>query len=501
MKKHIYQQNKTIKISEFLKSSNSKKRNTLTFKNNKSITLNNKSKLLQTKNIFKKLSILSSFYALNNTITTHLIYYNDSLSKRLIKESLNNIKICKSYSWPEIEINFKNIDLSYKIQKKILESINQKKMPQKVQYATEDMTRGLAKFISYRYQHKLPNATISNAFIKLWECLTLFDIIPKNTLDNTITKFNVFHICEAPGQMILACKYFTEHKRKNIKEYNWFANSLNPFNTNVKAKYGNVLKDEYGLIKSNPTKWLWGADNTGDITQINNLKWFRKHIRDNMPNLNLIIGDGGLGSHNEPLVLQKLDLAQVIAVLVCSVKGGSCIIKHFTPYMTNHPETLKATSFFISFLYLYYITFEEVSLFKPYSSDITSGEFYVISKGFKGINDEQLEKLYKTLAEFKVNNAVITKDLIPETFIMQVNGFIEIMSNYNKQGIEKSNLLLNCYKELYNETKKNEKNIEKMKKMKKMKKMLYCNNFLNEDKIEEILIPRYNKWIKLYQFN
>ena len=48
--------------------------------------------------------------------------------------------------------------------------------------------------------------------------------------------------------------------------------------------------------------------------------------------------------------------------------------------MPNHPDSLNATSFFIGFMYLYYLAFEEVELFKPYSSDMTSGEFYVIGK-------------------------------------------------------------------------------------------------------------------------
>jgi len=42
--------------------------------------------------------------------------------------------------------------------------------------------------------------------------------------------------------------------------------------------------------------------------------------------------------------------------------------------------------------------------------------------------------------------------------------------------------------------------MDKMEKMEKMEKILKCNDFLQEDKIEEILVPRYNKWIKLYEF-
>ena len=369
-------------------------------------------------------------------------------------------------------------------------------MPKAVKYATEDMTRGLSKFISNRYSAKLPNATISNGFIKLWECLSLFNLIPSAKSTKT---FRVFHICEAPGQMILACKYFTEQKRKNITDYEWIANSLNPFNHENKMKYGKVVSDDYGLIRKNQQKWLWGADNTGDITRVKNIKWFRKYIHDNMSGfgLDLIVGDGGLGTGNDTLLLQKLDLAQVITVLACSAKGGACVIKHFTPYMTNHPETLDATGFFVSFLYMYYVAFEEVSLFKPYSSNPDSGEFYVVGKGFTGVDDEQLERLYKILDNFKVNNALIPKDMIPETFILQINGFIDMMADYNIQGMEKTNLLLTCYANNANTANtKHGKNYMS----EKTNKLLHCDNFLDEDNIETILVPRYNQWIKIYQF-
>ena len=267
-------------------------------------------------------------------------------------------------------------------------------------------------------------------------------------------------------------------------------------------KYGKPLGDSYDLIKNNPTKWLWGSDNTGDITNVNNIKWFKNYINTKFltPNnnkLHLIIGDGGLGTGNNTLSLQKLDLAQVIMVLACSSIGGSCIIKHFTPYMTNHPETINATSFFISFLYLYYVTFEEVIFFKPYSSNMDSGEFYVIGKGFKGITKPQLENLYEILDNFKVNNSLIDKKLMPENFILQITSFINIMTNYNIKGIEKTNLLLNCYKlnNITNITKSSNKKNNYNK-----KKILQCDVFLNNDNIENILVPRYNQWLKITQF-
>jgi hypothetical protein len=208
----------------------------------------------------KFLSILSSFYELKNVQSLYLIKYNDPTSKKLIRNALNNFKLCThpQNTWTDIETNFKRIDLAYKVQLNLLDSLGltPKTMPKAVKYATEDMTRGLSKFISNRYSAKLPHSTVSNGFIKLWECLSVFNLIPTAKTEKS---FRVFHICEAPGQMILACKYFTEQKRKNITDYEWIANSLNPFNHENKMKYGKVVSDDYCLIRKNPKKWLWGC--------------------------------------------------------------------------------------------------------------------------------------------------------------------------------------------------------------------------------------------------
>lgn len=455
----------------------------------------------------KQNDLLDSFYNLYAPIESKIIHYGDLATKQLDRRGWDNLRLGAAYPLDNIASQCNRLELAYSVQKKLLDQLNLDKIPAKVQYATEDMTRGLAKFIMKRFETTLPHHIITNAFIKMWECLSASKVIPKTK----VSKYRVFHICEAPGQMILAVKYFIEKKRQAITDYDWRANSLNPYNAEVRAKYGRVFSDEYGLMRGNPKKWLWGADGTGDITRVANVRWFRDYIQKEMPDLNLIIGDGGLGSGSDTLVLQRLDLAQAVMVLACSQKGGSCIIKHFMPFMPNHPDSLNATSFFIGFMYLYYLAFSDVELFKPYSSDMTSGEFYVVGKGFRGLGtdeDKVLARLYRVLEKFQINQSLFSEGEMPDTFKMQIEGFIKQMVDYNVIGYEKTNLVLTCYKEL-GTGEKSEKS-EKSKTRKgsnsdsksrdKLEKYLKCGNFLDEDKIEEILVPRYNKWIKLYEF-
>ena len=440
---------------------------------------------------------ITSFYALNNPIISYLVKYNDDESKRLIKNGFYNLELVPAYKFSEIEDSLKTIDLTFKLHQDLLKELKLKDIPKIVKYASEDFTRGIRGFLDSRFKD-LP-INLSNVFVKLWEILHTFKLMEKPKTDSHIHSnsqtMNVFHIAEAPGQMVMCAKYYAEKKYPNIKNYDWRANSLNPYNFNVKTKFAG-LRDDYRLIKNNPQKWLWGADNTGDITRVSNIKSFRKYIDTKWlkegATLDLIIGDGGLSADTNPAyVLQKLDLAQVITVIACSSIGGSCVIKHFTSYMINKPETLEATSFFISFMYLYYIAFDEVNLFKPYTSDATSGEFYVIGKGFKGIEDTQLDKLYTILDKFKTNYALFPKEVIPEPFMKQIYNFLDVLTKYNIKGYEKQNFLLKCYKEA--QTNKSHNNTD-------TELNTMCKTFMNEKNIEHILIPRYNQWIKMNEF-
>jgi len=454
---------------------------------------------------FNDNNILSIFYTFNAPLNTGLIKYNDKESKYLIKNSLNNIKLVPSYNISSLEDNFKKVDLSFKTEidlcreLKLLNNkgaIDKKKFPHQVQYATEDFTRGMRDYINNRYASTIP-LKISNGFVKLWEILHTFKPMTPET-----KKFRVFHLCESPGQMIMCAKYFAETKYPNIIDYEWFANSLNPYNPYVKKNF-EAVPDTYGLIKKYPKNWLWGADNTGDITNTKNIKWFRKYINDKWisksESLDLITSDAGAGSASTAYILQKLELSQVIATIACSSIGGNCIIKHFSPYITTIPETLDATSFFVSYIYLYYITFEDVYIFKPYSSDPSIGEFYIIGRNFIGIDDISLERLYKCIENFKTNEAIFEKENLPETFIIQINNFIEQLSNSNINGIEKTNYLLTCYKDSKLEKHKNKNAFIKQSKT-MTNANSKCDNFLNSDNIETILVPRYNQWIKLYEF-
>jgi hypothetical protein len=177
------------------------------------------------------------------------------------------------------------IDGTYKYNKEVLELV-------------EDFKGGIKHYLNKKFnlEHKM-----SNAFTKLWEIYHIFKILPNKPIIRT------FHFAEAPGQFIWTTTRFLQKRIPSFKKHLWKANSLNPKNQKVIQKFGNVFNDVYGFMRSNPNDWLWGADNTGDITVSKNIQWFKKELGlwANGHSIDCLTGDGGLNSASDILLLEK----------------------------------------------------------------------------------------------------------------------------------------------------------------------------------------------------
>ena len=484
----------------------------------------------------KQDEILDHFYSLDTPVNHKLIRYEDRKSRSSVKHALDyfyayntSTRInTKTYDFSMINDYYNRIKIALQVKNNLISDVsnthegNKTSQNAEYEYILHDFAGGLCNYLNNKYK-TLP-IQIGGSFVKLWEILTIFNLIPEHT-----TSLKVLHLCEAPGEMILCVKYWVESKcpklnMNNMSSYEWMGNTLNPYEAQNRYRFNkDVSTDMYGLIKHNYDKWLFGNDNTGDITKSHIIKSIRNDIKriwlgkredqkkEKEQKLDLIISDGSISfTNNDKLLIQKLDFAQVVSVLACSSLGGNCCIKHFIPYVnlndpslnvidndsrTNYTKILnesiaEGSGLFIGYLYLYYISFDSVSFYKPNSSKSDSSEFYVVCKGFKGIEDDYLDSLLAILDNFQLNNTLIDKDKIPPTFLVQIKNFLESMSNTNILTIEKENLLLTCYK-----------NSEETNKTgKKHNDVLKCNHFFDKKKIEGITIPKYKEWIKIYNF-
>jgi len=485
----------------------------------------------------KQDELIKNFYSLDIPVNIKIINYTDRNTKYLNKNAINNFNksVSKSLSssnksnkntkniqdYDIINYYYDKIKLSQQTKYKILEDINFtkyfNKAPRTIEYASYNFAPGLCEYINNKY--KFINTDINIQFVKLWEILNEFELIP-----NTVKSFKILHLCELTGQSIMCAKHWVETKCINLdmNNYQWLANGINPYS----SKYKNIYKTNKtnktnesnniyynNLINDNYDKWLWGLDNTGEINNINNiksimndikLKWEIKSGKKISNNIDLIICDDNIEFDQDKLDSKNADLYQVLSIIACSSIGGSFCAKHFIPYknindLHNIDNMIELSEFFINYLYLYYILFDSISLYKPNSSKTNNGEFYVIGKGFKGITTEHLENLFNVIDNFTEYNYIIDYNKIPLTFVYQLNNFLENMSNINIVSIEKQILLLTCYKNLYEDNKDNEdgKNIHRYK---QTNKILKCNNFFNKKNIDNMLTPKYKEWIKIFNF-
>ena len=372
--------------------------------------------------------------------------------------------------------------LAYRVKESLLSNTKNNQLPIPVKKITEGFARGVSQYVNQVF--KIP-ISLSNGFMKLWE---IYCAIPQ--LIPNRKKFMVFHMAEAPGHWINCTKHFIKKRKSNIEEHDWVANSLNHKHPTNIEKFGKgIFGDQYGFIKKYPEKWLYGADNTGDITKDRNIKWFKKYLAEWCQSeggkLNLITGDAGLVGEGISLkYLQKIEYSQMAMVANLSQEGGNCVIKHFLPFINGYPNSYNATGYFVGLIYCYHLMFRDVILIKPHTSNPNSGEFYLVGLKFIGLTEKQQDKIREPLSEFQENHCCFRKSDIPESFSVQVLEFIETMMKVRTEQYELQNMLITCIAH-------QDPVIEKATK---------CNTYLGEKFIKEIQSKRYKEWIKHNRF-
>ena len=427
--------------------------------------------------------VIGSLYNLSNTIKSDILLY-DTNYKKYVNPSSNpglkldvRIKDMSNYSYDIFNESINKLFATKYIRTHIVSGDEDKLL----RSVAEDFTRGLNKYITEKYKIY---PKISNGFIKLYELIVQYDLINNN-------KIKSFHMCEAPGQFIYCTKYYCA--QKNI-DTDWFALSLNPYNESNKKNYGfggNIFGDDYGFLKKYPNNWIFGPLNnndnnngTGDILDTNNIIYCHNHFKN--IKIDFITGDGGLPIEAELITLQKLDFSQMLLTIALSKKGSNCVIKTFVPFMrkkkNNNEDKYYESGFFINLIYMYSLCFTDVKLCKPYGSNPTSGEFYIIGISYK--ENDYYDKLIEIHKNFKLNQTFIKKEDIPEHYIHQIYEFIKNINDYNILHLEKLYYFMTCLKDDNDEFK--EKN--------------GCTLIANTKYIEKIHKTRFEQWIKMFKF-
>ena len=200
-----------------------------------------------------------------------------------------------------------------------------------------------------------------------------------------------------------------------------FINSLLNYTNNIKNIYGITLLSNDRKIPfwssklfNNPKIILNKNKNTGDI--------YIKKTSDNFINsvkkCNIVTADGGFDYSNDfnkqELLSYKLIYSEIYIALNIQNDNGTFILKVFDLF---YHKTIQL-------LYLLYLSYDELHIYKPTVSRISNSEKYIICKGYKGFNKEIIDILSKYY-----NN-------VENLYIEIPNKFIEVIKEYNNIFVE-----------------------------------------------------------------
>lgn len=261
-----------------------------------------------------------------------------------------------------------------------------------------DMSYVLKNTITRNYGAEM----VTVAWMKLYEILCSYpELIPVKE-GATVRTFNV---CDAPGAFVASINQYVTTRGGKL---DWYAQSLNPTHT---VNQGRGFEDSYGLIASYPDRWIFGADDTGDITHADNLRGYRDDPR--VKDVDFMTGDAGIEIYGRDYntqenLLLKINMGQILAVLSCLRKGGSAVIKTFLPLVC--PLS-------VSLIYLLSSVFRRVDIFKPTTSHSINSEVYLVLMGYQKIDPDDLELLYGVLEDDQIKCESVLFERIDPDFM------------------------------------------------------------------------------------
>ena len=205
----------------------------------------------------------------------------------------------------------------------------------------------------YIISDKINTKNITNAWLKCYELLYTFDLIP------VTDKLVYFDNAAFPGSFILATHHLVNTLYK-IKSFEWYASSLLPEDKSVE-KYI-PLADTYSLYENYPDRWLMHKNNNGDLSNPDNVSDFQRQLLEKEGEkhaVNLYTCDLGIdvsnNYNNQEILHFHLNISQIVCGLRVLKRDGHMVIKHYTIF----------EPFTISYIALLPMLFKEVYITKP----------------------------------------------------------------------------------------------------------------------------------------
>jgi hypothetical protein len=268
------------------------------------------------------------------------------------------------------------------------------------------------------FKKKFNAQHVTNAFLKMFELLNIFELIPKNK-----KTFRHFDNAAFPGAFVIATNHYMRTKRKKV-EYDWYASS---WITEDSVRTGQPLEDKYKLYKKYPEKWLMSNSNDGNVLSVQNQMDWQNKLGNSVDLYTSDLGfatgfDGDYNKQEESHVLPNL--GQALAGLLTLKKGGHLILKQYTFF----------NSLNISLYAILTNLFQEVYISKPVTSRSANSESYVICKAFLGpfadgsLGSDLINRIFKKL-EKPDHIPMLTKKLLSKSFLNSIKESQKIFSH------------------------------------------------------------------------
>ena len=234
----------------------------------------------------------------------------------------------------------------------------------------------------YEYIHtQVPNSRqsvcklkpLSRSFYKMLEIAGLLDL--ETALPPSC---KTFHLAEGPGGFIEAiCEL-----RPNRENDSYTGMTLIDDDDHSVPGW---RKSKAFLSKHTDVYIEKGADERGDLMVAENLKHCFMKYRGS---IDLVTADGGfdfsLDFNHQETVSAKLIFCQIAFAAAVQKKGGNFVIKFFDTF----------TQISLDVLYLLSLLYDSVYFVKPQTSRHANSEKYVVCKGFRMSNTEELVKRF-----------------------------------------------------------------------------------------------------------
>ena len=274
---------------------------------------------------------------------------------------------------------------------------------------------------------------ISRSYFKLWEIIHDFKLL------NETKKYNILCLAEGPGGFIEAIVNY--RKKYNINDtINDTINAITLKST--KKDIPGWKKSKYFLKNNKNINVTFGADNTGNLYNINNIKFLKTKFNNS---IDFITADGGFdystNFNKQEEMSYKIIFCEIVVALSTQKRGGTFICKIFDSF----------TFITIRFMFLLFTFYDKVYITKPFTSRPANSEKYIVCTGFKYIEDSYLNLLYTYIEKWDIYNKNILSFIdLPYTFVKRIKIFNNISTNKQINNIEKTINLINNTDEKHN---------------------------------------------------